>query len=158
AFRALSDTIALEEAVAKADQMTSIEDTLMVVTADHSHVFSIGGGPDINLDIYSPDDTGSDGKPYTTLAYANGPGCKIDHSPDYTTAVIFISDNIDFLQDAGVPMKSETHAGEDVAVFARGPMAYLLTGTYEQSFIPHVMMYAACIGENKQHCASTDAA
>lgn len=53
AFRALSDTIALEEAVAKADQMTSIEDTLMVVTADHSHVFSIGGGPDINLDIYS---------------------------------------------------------------------------------------------------------
>lgn len=55
-------------------------------------------------------------------------------------------------------MKSETHAGEDVAVFARGPMAYLLTGTYEQSFIPHVMMYAACIGENKQHCASTDAA
>ena len=31
-------------------------------------------------------------------------------------------------------------------------MSYLLSGTYEQSYIPHAMMYAACIGENLDHC------
>lgn len=43
-------------------------------------------------------------------------------------------------------LKSETHGGEDVAVYARGPWAHLLVGVYEQTVIPHVMSYAAGIG------------
>ena len=39
---ALHETLALEEAVAKAMELTSEEDTLIVVTADHSHTMSIG--------------------------------------------------------------------------------------------------------------------
>lgn len=74
-----------------------------------------------------------------------------------TTILLFglFADNIDYLQDAGVPFYSETHGGEDVAVYASGPMSYLLTGTYEQSYIPHAMMYAACIGSNTDNCADT---
>lgn len=43
----------MAEAVAMADKMTSEDDTLLVVTADHSHVFVIGGYPHINEDLYS---------------------------------------------------------------------------------------------------------
>ena len=48
-----------------------------------------------------------------------------------------------FHQEALVPLSSETHAGEDVGVYAIGPGAHLVTGTNEQSFIFHVMDYAA---------------
>ena len=37
----------------------------------------------------------------------------------------------------------ETHAAEDVGVYAVGPGAHLVTGTNEQSLIFHVMDYAA---------------
>ena len=37
AYRALTDTIALAEAVKVAREMTDDEDTLIIVTADHSH-------------------------------------------------------------------------------------------------------------------------
>lgn len=51
-----------------------------------------------------------------------------------------------------MPLRQETHGGEDVAVFARGPMAHLLHGVHEQNYIPHAMAYAACIGSNRAHC------
>jgi len=48
-----------------------------------------------------------------------------------------------FHQEALVPLGSETHAGEDVGVYAMGPGAHLVTGTNEQSFLFHVMDFAA---------------
>lgn len=33
----------MDQAIGKAGTMTSLEDTLTVVTADHSHVFTFGG-------------------------------------------------------------------------------------------------------------------
>lgn len=43
----------------------------------------------------------------------------------------------DYRQDAAVPLSSETHGGEDVAIFARGPMAHLFQGK------PRYLMYRA---------------
>ena len=34
-----------------------------------------------------------------------------------------------------------------MAIYASGPMSHLLTGTVEQSYIPHAMAYSACIGK-----------
>lgn len=59
---------------------------------------------------------------------------------------------------SAVPLRMETHGGEDVAVFAKGPMAHLLHGVHEQNYIPHVMAYAACIGQNRDHCMSSGGA
>ena len=52
-------------------------------------------------------------------------------------------------------MPGETHGGEDVAVYARGPMSHLFHGVQEQNYIAHAMAYASCVGSNKKHCSST---
>jgi alkaline phosphatase len=39
-------------------------------------------------------------------------------------------------------MRSETHAGEDVAIYAAGPGSDLIRGVMEQHVIFHVMMEA----------------
>ena len=49
-------------------------------------------------------------------------------------------------------MGSETHAGEDVLVYAQGPWAHLFHGTHEQSYIAHVIKHAACIGDDQTAC------
>jgi len=38
-----------------------------------------------------------------------------------------------------VPLSSETHAAEDVAIYSKGPGAQLLHGVQEQNVIYHVM-------------------
>lgn len=86
AYRALSDTVALSRAVEVAVGETKATDTLIVVTADHSHPLTISGysvrgnpilGKARGLDGEQPAQALSlDGqsRPYTTLTYANGPG------------------------------------------------------------------------------------
>ena len=49
---------------------------------------------------------------------------------------------LEYLQEALVPLAAETHAGEDVAIYARGPKAYLVRGSMEQNWIFHVMREA----------------
>lgn len=66
----------------------------------------------------------------------------------------FLSEENNYQAQAAVPLSMETHGGEDVAVFAKGPLAHLLHGVHEQNYIPHVMAYAACIGQNREHCMS----
>lgn len=51
AKRALLETLAFEEAVKEAMNLTNEEDTLMIVTSDHSHVFNIAGHPKRGNDI-----------------------------------------------------------------------------------------------------------
>lgn len=55
------------------------------------------------------------------------------------------------MQQAAVPLDSETHGGEDVAIYAKGPMAHLFHGVKEQNYVAHVMAYAACL-EPYKHC------
>jgi alkaline phosphatase len=86
AFRALYDTIEFARAVQVAIEKTKSEETLIIVTADHSHVFTMAGYPTrgnpilgrvVGNDRYGePGSLALDllGMPYTTLGYANGPG------------------------------------------------------------------------------------
>ena len=50
-----------------------------------------------------------------------------------------------YRQQAAVPLASETHGGEDVAVFARGPQAHLVHGVQEEAFVAHLMAFAGCL-------------
>ena len=52
AKRALDDFVMFDDAIGKALDITSTNDTLVLVTADHSHTFSIGGYSARGNDIY----------------------------------------------------------------------------------------------------------
>lgn len=159
AARALVDAVAFDDAVAKAIEMTNPEDTLIIVTADHSHTFTISGYPHRGNAIlgkvaYAPGVTAraEDGKPYTTLGYANGPeACTEVEEGEYdcTRADLTEVDTeaADFRQQALVYLGSETHGGEDVAVFSSGPGSELLNGVIEQNEIFHVMGLASGLVE-----------
>ena len=56
-------------------------------------------------------------------------------------------------------LSSETHGGDDVGIFARGPWSHLYSGVHEQNVIPHIMAYAAAIGpfENRDGTSAASA-
>ncbi len=143
ASRALTDAIALSDAVRKALEKTSERDTLIIVTADHSHTFTVAGYPDRGNDILGKVVTNGqlaldkNGKPYTTLGYVNGPGYRGPNARPDLTAID--TAHPDYLQEATVPLGDETHAAEDVAIYARGPGAHAFQGVVEQNTIFHVM-------------------
>ena len=92
----------------------------------------------------------ADGKPYTTVSFANGPGYHTNSPGDavYNESIAagrvvdmsgVDTEDPDFHQEALVPLSSETHAGEEVAIYAIGPKSYLVHGVQEQSYIYQVM-------------------
>jgi len=149
AYRALKDLQALDEAVAAAVAKAD-EDTLIIVTADHSHVFTMAGypvrgNPILGLSRSVDRDTGGpaedysldeDGKPYTTLGYQNGPNIREADSDVLTDNMVQAPD---YMQQAAVHLGSETHAGEDVALYATGPGAARFNGVMEQDEIGQIL-------------------
>ncbi|CAM3948641.1 Alkaline phosphatase precursor [Vibrio aerogenes CECT 7868] len=145
AARALADTVAYDDAIKAALDKTNAKDTLIIVTADHAHTlisngYADRGNPILGLSKkngkYSKDKYG---KHYTTLAYGNGPGAVKKaagsrHNPTQEEVL-----KLDYKQQSLIKLDSETHSGEDVAIFARGPEAYLFQGAVEQNYIFHVM-------------------
>lgn len=163
AYNALTDTIALSDAVEKAVAMTNPEDTLILVTADHGHVFTIAGYPKRGNPILGKVVTvgseqpalASDGTPYTTVGYNNGIGfldlgtatdADLSYNEDIASGRADLS-NIDttasgFHQEALVPLSSETHSGEDISLHAQGPGSQLVQGVVEQSVVFHLIEQA----------------
>ena len=162
AYRALTDTIALANAVKAALAKVDLRETLVIVTADHSHTFTIAGYPTRGNDIFDKvrtnDERGNpasgylkdaQGLPYTTLGYVNGrlqagasppgTGDPSKRRPDLSN--INTADP-NYRQEVAVPLDSETHGGEDVAIYAGGPCAHLFHGVQEQNVIFHVMAEA----------------
>lgn len=169
AYRALEDAVEFAEAVQAAVDKVDLNETLIIVTADHSHVFTLAGYPTRGNPILgvvkSNDHAGHaedeavlahDDMPYTTVGYANGLGFA-DYGDGqggdqrYADAVAagrhelgdVDTQSSGFHQEALIPLGSETHSGEDVGIYAVGPGAQLLRGTHEQSNIFHAMNHAA---------------
>ncbi|KQZ66167.1 MULTISPECIES: alkaline phosphatase [unclassified Lysobacter] len=175
AYRALTETVALSDAVRAASEATSADDTLILVTADHSHTLSFVGypvrgnpilgkvrgtsGEDGDAADYARD---SLGMPYTTLNYSNGPGYvgasaqqpegpkrflhtasgtqQAEHGrPDLTKVD---TEQPDYLQESLVPTSNESHGGDDVGIWARGPGSDAVRGSVEQNTIFHFMLQA----------------
>ncbi len=167
AWGAFTDTSEFAEAIQAAMNNTSEEDTLIIVTADHSHVMTIGGyakrgnpilGKVVQVGSTEPH-LAADDLPYTTLAYANGNGfhdlgTETNSDASYGEA-IHLTGRVDltsvdttspgFHQEALIPLSSETHSGEDVGVYASGPGASFVRGTNEQNVIFHVMNRAGAL-------------
>jgi alkaline phosphatase len=184
AFRALTDTEALDQAIGVAAQMVDLRDTLIIVSADHSHVFNIAGYPmrplqelpypvpastpgyagaaahgngilDVVYDLNQStgqvsEATDRNGVPYTVLGYLNGPGYRMqprvdprtDQFPGRSGTVPTGPWHPAYFQESAVPIGSETHSGEEVAIYAIGPGAEMVRGTVKNTFIYQVMRSA----------------
>lgn len=161
---ALTDTIEFAAAVQAAMDATDPAETLIIVTADHSHVFTIAGYPKRGNPILGKvvavgseePSLAADDLPYTTLGYTNGLGFRnlegetdADAGYDLPAAngrqdlTLVDTTTPGFHQEALIPLGSETHAGEDVGIYSQGPAASLLTGTLEQNQVFHAMDHAA---------------
>lgn len=151
------------------------DETLVIVTSDHAHSLTINGYPSRGNDILGmAQKSKSDGIPYTTLTYGtghygyqvsvddDGKARRTDPSTQNTTA-------FDYVQQAAIFTDENAHAGNDVLVYATGelldvtyfvydfnrlralmfetgPMAHLFHKVHEQSYVAHVISYAARIG------------
>lgn len=145
---ALEETVEFARAVQYAVDNTDPRETLILVTADHSHVFSIAGyprrgNPILGLVTGAGEDGGdadaptlaADGKPYTTLGYANGPGAVKGERGVPETGIAA-------RQQSLVPTGAETHGGEDVALFATGPGSQAVHGVIEQNVVGQIVRRA----------------
>ncbi|WP_264875756.1 alkaline phosphatase [Vibrio agarivorans] len=177
---ALYDFMAFTKAIEKAVEMTegAADETLIIVTADHSHTFTLGGQPkrgnrmlDLVHNVNDELAIAADGMPYTSVHYANSInggkefegiclpiiGC-IFEPTDGTfdemgrlhpgTSEQVMADG--YLQQATVPVYVETHAGEDVGIWAIGPGSEQVRGVLEQNSIFHIMERAGNLIENAE--------
>lgn len=182
AYRALTDTEEFDRAIGVALSMVDLSETLIIVTADHSHVFNIAGYPlrpsteityalgttppdyltaphsgILNV-VYDIDSVGnvlesldSNGVPYTALVYGNGPGYRgaprvdprLEVFPGLNGVVPAGPGDPAYLQEAAVPFASETHSGEEVAIYAIGPGAQHFRGTVKNAVIAPTVRRAA---------------
>lgn len=153
AYRTLTDAVAMNDAVKAVLRKVDLDETLIVVTGDHSHTLTIAGyakrgNPILGISVGVDDEPiyGKDGKTYTTIGFANGPGGaeKPAERPMLTSEQTM---KPDFVQHSLVPLSSETHGGEDLGIYAIGPWAHLFQGTVEENYTFHVMNHAAKISE-----------
>jgi alkaline phosphatase len=181
AFRALHDAEELDRAIGATLAAVDLRETLVLVTADHSHVFTMAGYPLRAIEdlaypvvsapgeylsspynhifdvVYDIDATGkveatadASGMPYTVLGYHNGPGhrgaARVDPASDPFPGLSGLpgggSNDSQYRQESAVPLASETHAGEDVALFAAGPGSELVRGTVKNSHVFRVIQAA----------------
>ena len=161
---ALTDTVALAAAVKAAYEATDPNETLILVTADHGHVNTMGGyvtrgNPILGKAVYSAGGNAQqadDDLPFTTVNYNNGRGfCDLgaetnsDAGYSDENCPIAAGERVDltnvntttagYHQEAVVPLTSETHSGEDISIHATGPGSSFVRGTVEQSMVFHIM-------------------
>ncbi len=136
ARRALQDTVAFDDAIKSALAKMQIVDpglknTLIVVTADHDHTLQMNGYAQrtgktepgkpgvlgvVKNYVDGKASTDVDGNPYTILGFGNGPRRLATRGPISSAEL----ESADFLQEAVVPLSSETHGGGDVFLGAQG--------------------------------------
>jgi len=152
AKHALEETVAFDDALQLAiERMRAIDpglqNTLIVLTADHDHTMQINGYPkrgnpitDIVRDYASGEPKkDADGKTFTTLVFGNGP-----NRPDVRADVdSVVAQSDDYHQETGVHKSSETHGGGDVKLYATGAGSAPFKGTIENTQVFHLMKAAA---------------
>jgi alkaline phosphatase len=155
AYRAMTDMQAFDAAIATALERVDLDETLVVVTADHGHTMTFAGYPSRGNPILglvrraNPYEPGSEpeltldetGRPYTTLGYRNGPNVRPNEGGALDEATVL---DPDYRQETAVALSSETHSGADVALYAAGPRAHWFGGSIEQNTVFHLM--AAALG------------
>nr|XP_033187513.1 alkaline phosphatase-like [Bombus vancouverensis nearcticus] len=149
AAQALLETVRFSDAINTTLGMVDTQDTLIIVTSDHTHSMSFNGYSNRGSHILGISQKSKhDGIPYTTLTYStggpnniaytlkNGSAVRLDPSEENTTAYTYS-------QQATIISDEAYHGGGDVAVYAIGPFAHLFHSVHEQSYVARVIAHAA---------------
>jgi alkaline phosphatase len=155
---ALTEAQAFANAVQAAVDRVDLDETLVIVTADHSHVFTLAGYPTRGNDILGlvvgNDLAGeplnyptlaADGQPYTSVGYANGRNAIQGPRPAPDTGLMAVAQSLVPIQYTAIDGEvghDETHGGEDVAVYAIGPGSDAVRGVIEQDRLFDIMLKA----------------
>lgn len=147
---ALHDTISATMTILEAAKIK--DDTLVIVTSDHSHTLTISGYPPRGSSIVGiAEKSEADGVPYTTLSYGNGAhgyhysainGTVVREDPSTVN-----TSSWDYHQQVAVLNDKNSHGGNDVLLYATGPYAHLFHHMHEQTYVNTVMKFAAKLGE-----------
>ncbi|TMW43898.1 hypothetical protein DOY81_011021, partial [Sarcophaga bullata] len=147
------ETAEMDKAVQVVSKMTDVKDTLVVLTSDHGHPVMLAGNADRGTSILgiNPNDVDVNGVHYATVNYAIGTQQYLDEQGQRLDLSGKIGGITDF-QPSHIPGVIGVHSGDDVGIFARGPYSHMFRGVLQQHSLPHLMAYAACIGDGPTMC------
>jgi len=195
---ALYDTLVFDDAINQTLNMVNLDETLVIVTADHSHGFTFNGYAKRDVNIFGfAEQKDLNNKDYTALLYSTGPGFPTSqdetlkdtgwlqqiyaHQTSYIilNKMWLIAASPEYRQLSATPLLSAAHSGEDVgkfhyasktdlqllvspfiaAAYATGAMSHLMRSTQEQTYVAHIMSFAACVGpyQSQIHCTKSEA-
>lgn len=126
AKKALSEVLAFNEAINATVKAlgSKLEDTLVIVTADHSHTLTINGHAPKGADILGlAGNSKTEGTPYTTLTYGttykgfqpDAQGLRKDPSQQDTT-------DWEYMQQGAINTDENYHGGSDVTIHSVGKL------------------------------------
>jgi alkaline phosphatase len=144
---ALDAGVEMYDALRLVLERVDLDETLVIVTADHGQPLAMGGGgplesPLLGVARYGGRVAlGQDQAPYPQLGFYVGPRARPD-APNRELTDADVADR-HFIPDSAVPLAVVPHSGVDVPVYAIGPWSDLFSGVYEQNaiytFVRHAM-------------------
>jgi alkaline phosphatase len=146
---ALDSGVEMYDALRLVLDRVDLEETLVVVTADHGQPVAMGAGgplesPILGLGYYQGEvQRGEDGAPFAQLGFYTGVHARVA-DPDLDDAAIA---DRSYIPDAAVGVGTTPHSGVDVPVYATGPWADLFTGVIEQTSVYSFVRHAMTAGE-----------
>uniref|UniRef100_A0A1I8NM94 alkaline phosphatase n=1 Tax=Stomoxys calcitrans TaxID=35570 RepID=A0A1I8NM94_STOCA len=150
ARKALNEVLAFNEAINATINALGrdLKDTLVIVTADHSHTLSINGHAARGTDILGvAGNSKTEGTPYTILTYGTTyQGFQADENGMRVDPTLHDTTDWEYTQQGAINTDENYHGGSDVTIHATGAMSYLFHGVHEQSYVAHAISYALRIG------------
>lgn len=129
AKKALSEVVAFNEAIQETVDYLGqdLADTLLIVTADHSHTLTINGHANRGADILGvAGNSKTEGTPYTTLTYGTTyKGFQPDANGLRKDPTLQDTTDWEYTQQGAINTDENYHGGSDVTIHATGK--FLLT-------------------------------
>ena len=130
AHLAIDDFVEFDQTIESTIKQLDLKETLVIVTADHSHSMSFIGYDARNTSIFDnglwtvKDPFNGGCGEFTKIQYATGPGASLDSKYNVPDEVTNESRN---LFPANIQKSSgANHGAEDVPIYAQGPMVPFL--------------------------------
>ncbi|EYB92000.1 hypothetical protein Y032_0199g1661 [Ancylostoma ceylanicum] len=148
---AFAELYEFDEAIRKAREITDPTETLIIVTADHDHAFTLPG--------YLPVEERIIGNSITEHKNGDGaglyevPGVLFVGGPGFDGDALKIDKNVAqrpkiagpfYRPPTPVPMPNGPHGGVDVGIWADGPYSELFSSTIENTEVAYIIKFLLC--------------